>query len=223
MEWEQRAFISFVFWCLLHMVPRSSHTVFNFSHSYFHVRGRHARGIWTDFRLRFSVLGLKWASSVSLQNSDMRLQSFVRATPSCPVLQRCLCFHAKWEWWHWWKVCRTTWNPKQRKCGLARVVTDPELESKMLDLWFLLSWDHSLVSETKGKLCIQIHTHTSRLSTSEGEAKFTSWEVQPPLKCKRRKVNLGHLNETADTVAVNVSNSVNIGTGCLSHVIITNI
>lgn len=163
MAWEQRAFMSFVFCCLLQTMSHSSHVIFNFSHSYFHARGRHVRGIWTDCLLRFSALGLKWASSVSLHNSDMRLQSFVRATPSCPVSQRCLYFHAEWQWWHWWKVCRTTWNPKQRKCGLARVVTDPELEGKMLDLSFLLNWDHSLVSETKGKLYTNTYAHLSPL------------------------------------------------------------
>ena len=47
---------------------------------FFHVQRRHARGIC----LRFPALGLKWASSNSLQNSDMCLQSFVTATPPAP-------------------------------------------------------------------------------------------------------------------------------------------
>lgn len=64
------------------MVPHSSHVIFNFNHSCFHVQGKRKRGIWTDFRLRFSALGLKWASSVSLQNGDMCLQSVTAARPA---------------------------------------------------------------------------------------------------------------------------------------------
>ena len=46
---------------------------------FFHVQGRHAGGIWAE--LRYAALGLKWASSISLQNSDMCLQSLATATP----------------------------------------------------------------------------------------------------------------------------------------------
>lgn len=42
------------------------------------------KGHLTDFRLRSAALELKWASSISLQNSDMCLQSFVTATPPAP-------------------------------------------------------------------------------------------------------------------------------------------
>lgn len=83
--------------CLPQMVPHSSHVIFNFSHSCFHVQEKRERSIWFDFRLRFSALGLKWASSFSLQNGDMCLQSFVIAAPSRPLSQRWLYFHAEWK------------------------------------------------------------------------------------------------------------------------------
>lgn len=62
------------------MVPHSSHVIFNFNYSYFYVRGECERGIWTDFRLMFSALGLKCASSLALPNGDICLQSFVTAS-----------------------------------------------------------------------------------------------------------------------------------------------
>lgn len=142
--------------------------------------------------------------------------------PSCPVLQRRLYFHAEWEGWHWWKVCRKTWNPKQRKYGLARVVIDLELESKILDLWFLLIWDHSLVSETKGEVYTNTYPHLSPLYIWGG-GMGSSQDVQPPLKHKRRKAKRGYFSETAGTISLNLSNSINTGIGVLSHVIITNI
>lgn len=89
-----------VFLCLPQTAPHSLHTIFSVNHSRFHVQEKRERGIWTDFRLRFSALGLKWASSVSLQNCDMCLQSFVTAAPSCPLSQRRLYFHAEWEGLH---------------------------------------------------------------------------------------------------------------------------
>lgn len=51
---------------------------------FFHVQGRHAGGIWAEFHLRYAALGLKGASSISLRNSDMCLQSLAAATPPAP-------------------------------------------------------------------------------------------------------------------------------------------
>lgn len=99
MEWEQIVFMGFMFFVSHKQCPILP-VIFNFSHSCFHVQGRRERSIWTDFRLRFSALGLKWASSFSLQNGDMCLQSFVIAAPSRPLSQRWLCFHAEWKWLH---------------------------------------------------------------------------------------------------------------------------
>ena len=73
-----------VFLCLPQMVPHSSHVIFNFNHSYFYVQGKRERGIWTGFRLMFSALRLKWASSVSLPDGDICLQRSVIAAPLLP-------------------------------------------------------------------------------------------------------------------------------------------
>lgn len=84
-----------LFLCLPQMVPHFSPATFNFKHSYFCVHGKRERGIWTGFRLMFSALGLNGASSVSLPNGDMCLQSFGIVAPSRPVLRRWLYFHAE--------------------------------------------------------------------------------------------------------------------------------
>lgn len=50
--------------CLPQMVPHSSHVIFNFSQSYFHVQGRPLKAAGLISVGGFSTLGLKQASSV---------------------------------------------------------------------------------------------------------------------------------------------------------------
>lgn len=52
------------FLCLPQMVPHSSHVIFNFSQSYFHVQGRPIKASGLISVGGFSTLGLKLASSV---------------------------------------------------------------------------------------------------------------------------------------------------------------
>ena len=184
--------MSFVSGCLPQMVPNSSQVIFNFNHSYFFMS---KGGMQGASGLSWGMLPLDWSGPfLFLYRIVTCVYKALQQPPSSPVLQRCLYFHAEGEGWHWWKVCRKTWNPKQRKCGLARVVIDLELESKILDLWFLIIWDNSLMSETKGEVYTNKYPHFSPLYIWGG-GMGSSQDVQPPLKHKRRKVKRGYFNE----------------------------